>query len=158
MKKKIKKIIVACDCSEYSPQIFSYATEVASGLGAELIVTNVINRMELDRIERALTVTSGFSIKDYIATLKKERTEMIDNIIQKTGQAELFKKTIFKIAVPFQGLIEVINEEKADLLIMGNKGRGNLAGVLLGSCAEKMFRRCPVALLAVRVSMGRRRL
>lgn len=158
MGKKIDKIIVACDCSDYSSEIFSYAAEVARELGAKLIVTNVINRGELDRTERALGVYAPFSIEDYLASQKTERRKIIQELIEATGQAHLFKKTILKTGVPFRELIATIKDEKADLLIMGNKGRGNLANVLLGSCAEKMFRRCPSALLSVRVSKAERAL
>lgn len=156
MENKIKRIIVACDCSDFSTQIFSCAVEVAQGLGAELIVTNVINQRELERVERAMAVYAPFSAEDYIATQKKDRSEFIQKLIRATGQDSLFKKIVLRIGTPFHELIAAIKEENADLLIMGNKGRGNLANVLLGSCAEKLFRRCPVALLSVRVSEGNR--
>ncbi len=166
MSKKINKIIVACDCSDFSARIFAYAVEVARGLEAELIVTNVINRVELDRnkinrveldrIDRTMTGDPVFSIEEYIENKKKFRVKMIEKLIQATDQPGLFKKTIIKTGTPFQELITAIKEEKADLLIMGNKGRGNLEGVLVGSCAEKLFRRCPVALLSLRVSKGKR--
>ncbi len=41
--KRIKKIMVACDFSEYSKEALKYAAELAVDLKADLIVTNVIN-------------------------------------------------------------------------------------------------------------------
>jgi nucleotide-binding universal stress UspA family protein len=98
----------------------------------------------------------AFRIEEYFEKKKKFRLTMVQKLIQATDQPDLFKKIIIKIGTPFQELISTIKEENADLLIMGNKGRGNLAGVLMGSCAEKLFRRCPVALLSLRLGNEKR--
>jgi nucleotide-binding universal stress UspA family protein len=154
MAKRIKKILVACDCSDFSIQIFAYAVEIATGLEAALTVVNVINQIEVDRMARTVDTYSGHSVDDYVKSLKADRHDVIKSLIQDTGHPELFSKTVIKIGTHHEVLMEVIKQEQSDLLIMGNKGRGNLAGILLGSCAEKMFRNCPVAVLMVRVSNG----
>jgi nucleotide-binding universal stress UspA family protein len=59
-------------------------------------------------------------------------------------------KKIVRVGVPFQELARAIEDEQVDLMVVGPKGRGNLAGVLFGSNAEKLFRHCPVPLLSVR--------
>lgn len=156
MEGKRKKMIVACDCSEYSAQIFDYATTVAKAAGADIIVANVINQIALAQVEKALAVYESFDLSGYVSSLKSDHRAMIQGLIQETGETAHFKKTVFKTGIPFQALLDIIAEEKADLLVMGNKGRGNLTGVLLGSCAQKMYRRCSIPLLSVRVGRKRR--
>ena len=151
MKQKKKKMIVACDCCEYSAQIFKYAVTVAKAIGSDIVVANVINQIALVQVEKALSVYESFDLSSYVTSLKNDHLAKIQALIKETGETALFKKTVFKTGIPFQALLEIIAEETADLLVMGNKGRGNLTGVLLGSCAQKMYRRCLIPLLSVRV-------
>ena len=147
---KTKKIMVAVDFSEYSPKIAAHAGQLAADLGAELIFVNVINQRDIDMVKQVTMHTDKISVKDYINGLIDDRNEKMQSLLQETNCSRLPNRFLIKKGVPFMKLVETAKEEKADMVVMGTKGRGNIAGVLFGSQAEKMFRHCPVPLLSIR--------
>lgn len=82
--------------------------------------------------------------------IKKERSSRMEKILQQTRCENIPHRLIFKFGVPFEALIHLVKEEQVDIVTMGAKERTNLAGILFGSTAEKMFRLCPVPLLSIR--------
>ena len=95
---------------------------------------------------------SSVSTEKFIADQKSYRESEIDRIIGETGRKGIRVKKSIRTGTPFLELVQAIKDEGADLMIMGTKGRSNLIGVLFGTTAEKMFRRCPVPLLSIRKS------
>jgi nucleotide-binding universal stress UspA family protein len=157
--KDIDKIMVGCDLSSYSRATLAYAAKLADKLAAELIIVNVINKKELDTIlkvaegqfDRNIEKYVEKSAEEYVNRAKKERSRQLEELIDDIGCTHLSIRKIFRVGVPFQELIKAIGEEEADMMVMGQKGRSDLADVLFGSNAEKVFRRCPVPLLSVRL-------
>lgn len=50
---------------------------------------------------------------------------------------------------PAETLIEAIRSEKADAIVVGRRGHGRLAGLLLGSIAQKLVSLAPCAVVVV---------
>ena len=148
--KQINKILAAIDLSNYSAQTMQNAAELANEMKATLIVVNVINQRDVEAIKGAALEASNASIGDSLENQEKERLELIQNLIEEANCAHLSIRKVVCMGVPFQKLIHVVKDEGADLVVMGAKGRSNLANVLFGSTAEKMFRHCPVPLLSIR--------
>ena len=151
------KILVACDLSKYAIEALQVGAKLAKDLNAELLAVNVINQRDISAMETALkkikTEIDNFpvTIGGYVEGLKSERKRALQKIVDKAVGNQIEYRAVIGTGVPFKRLIEVANAEKPRIIVMGTKGRTNLADVILGSTAEKMFRHCPYPLLSVRI-------
>lgn len=148
--KAVSRILVAVDFSEHSLPTLRYAAGLARALHAELLLANVINQRDLDAVHKVEAVYPSLTLADYIAGAEEERLGMMDALIEEAGCGEIPVRRGVRPGVPHRVLTEWVRDEGIDLVVMGTKGRSNLADVIMGSTAEKMFRRCPVPLLSIR--------
>jgi len=146
---KLKRIVASMDLSSYSETTFLHALTLAKALGGELILLNVINSRGLEQIERLGAQGFGISKDQYIDTIQKERTEEFNKVYLPRAEG-VPCRAMFRVGLPWEQIIKALKEEKADLLVMGTKGRGNLAGALFGSTADKVFRHAPCPVVSVR--------
>lgn len=146
----VKKILVGLDFSVYSQQTLRYAAALASALNAELIAVNVINQRDIHAVEWVQRMDGRITVDHYIEMQKEERNKMTDELIKEAQCGHLTVTRVFRTGVPAHELLEEIKSSGADLVVMGTKGKTNLANTLFGSTAEKVFRRSPVTVLSVR--------
>ncbi len=153
--KKINKILVPYDFSEYSKESLEYAVKLADDLKAGIIIANIINARDLNTIRMAANFTGAISSDDFIKHKMENRLERINKMVEEISASHLSIKIVIKTGIPFCTLIQAVKDEGADIVIMGSKGRSNIQNILFGSTAEKMFRHCPVPLLSIRSNMNR---
>jgi nucleotide-binding universal stress UspA family protein len=149
--KTIHRILVAIDFSQFTKYILEYAVNLAEPLNADLVLANVINQRDIDIISKLSLNIRSMNAQEYIDQTRNERLQAMDAMMHDLRMPHLKYQKIIKTGTPFVELVQAITDTQADLAVMGSKGRGNIAGVLFGSTAEKLFRRSPVPLLSLRV-------
>ena len=145
-----KKIMVAVGMNRYTEGLLIYATGIADSMGAALICTSIINVRDVDAV--ATIAGMGYEVdgKNYVADIKAERQQEFDKILKKISRPSAKIRMVLKVGNPSEELLKVALKEDVDLIIMGIKSRSDLEYTLIGSVAEKVFRRSPIPILSYR--------
>ncbi|MCP4114875.1 MAG: universal stress protein [Desulfobacteraceae bacterium] len=150
--QNIEKILVCLDLSEYSTPAIDYAVEFAGDSDAKILLLNVVNQRDLNAVKLAgAYYPDKLDLDRYVADAKEERYNTIRALVKERFFDKKSAMTIqVTLGVPFEEILRVAEEEKADLIIMGHKGRSNIARTLFGSNAEKVFRHSLVPVVSIR--------
>jgi nucleotide-binding universal stress UspA family protein len=137
----MKTIIVPIDFSENADTALGYAVEFAKKESALLIVLHAYS------VNYPSAEVSYSVMEEIRANAKREAEEQLKNNCLKNIKAGDISFT--SIAVEggaVSVVLETAKEKKADLIIMGTKGAGNVLNQIFGSTAAKVIEKasCPV--------------
>jgi len=141
----MQRIIVATDGSSGANRAVDTAATLAKTSSADLVILTIggnITGAEL----RELAGVSG--------DLSKTMEEAANKVL---GQA---RKRALRIGVrtvklqtgwgdPAETIIDAVRRGKADMLVVGRRGRGRLSGLLLGSVSQKLATLAPCVVVIV---------
>jgi nucleotide-binding universal stress UspA family protein len=146
----IHEILVAVDFSGGSNSALDYAALIAKKLGANLHVIHVWQVPEfVPRSERTSEATLAYFRKALEDQASRELAELVRDA-KRRGIAVTHAFT--ESGVPSSVIVDVAARQKYDLIVLGTHGRTGLAHALLGSVTEKVLRRAPCPVVAVRGS------
>ena len=146
----VKKVMVALAFSEYAEGTFKFAAQFARCSEAELIVVTVLNTRDVESVQTISAMGYEVDGEHYVESVEKERRGMLEKIADQTNVAGVKIRAIFRVGNPIDELLKLIEEEAVDVVIMGPKGRTDLEHVLVGSVAEKIFRRSSATVISYR--------
>lgn len=153
-----KKILVAVAFSRYTEGLLKYATDIAGTMDAELVIASIINSRDVEAVGTIAAMGYEVDSENYVAGIKAEREQELHKILKKLAFPAEKIRTVFKVGNPSDELLKIAIKEDVHLIIMGLKGRTDLEHVLVGSVAEKVFRRSPVPILSYRDAENAERL
>lgn len=145
-----KKILVAMASTEHSRGIFDFAATLATGLDAQMLIVSIINARDIDAVRSVSDMGYAVDGDKYVAGIKSARQQEIESILGNTTFPKAHIQTIIRVGNPVEELLKIATHEAVDMVVMGTKGRTDLKHILMGSVAEKMFRRSPVTIVSYR--------
>ncbi len=126
-----EKILVAVDHSEITARVLDAARGLASLSRGEVWV---IHLRERETVGRTGLLTSSESSEEAGADV----TEVVDALTRAGIEAHgVVRDTLFGHAA--REIVTEAKERGADVIVMGSRGRSDLAGLVLGSTAHKVI-------------------
>lgn len=131
----MKKMLVAVDGSDHSRKVTNEASELAAALGAEVTLLTVME--EFFRQSGMSEVTQSD-----IEKINENRKKGVDEFLQEEAQKFREKGVKIKAQVakghPGQVICNFAREGGYSYIVLGNRGMGALAELLLGSVSNRV--------------------
>lgn len=147
-----KRVVVCVDLSENSAKAVQCAIHLARQDGASVDCVHVYQSamaMALDYggfvTPMQPIVTDAEAIKNWQGELQR----FLEPLLRNTEGMNIQQHVIEQINVR-DAIIEYATAQKADLVVLGTRGKGVLRHLLIGTTAEKIVQRAPCSLLAVK--------
>ena len=144
MASRIQGIMVATDGSESSDRAVDVAAALAQLEKTSLVIVTVATpspaaaRREFQRIEGSAADPSETAAQAILMDAQ-----------QRAGWAAVKARTVMLWGDPAEEIIKAVVDEKVDALVVGRRGHGKLAGLLLGSVSQKLVSLSPCMVTVV---------
>ena len=142
---QVNHILVPVDFSSDAGNAIDMAIDLAKKLAARITLLHVIHEVYVGVGEMAAALPPSY-IEDIEAEVGNEMQRLLEQVTQAGVQGDF----IVVHGVPFQCILDAVEDQKIDLIVMGTHGRTGLKHVLLGSVAEKVIRLSPCPVLVTR--------
>lgn len=150
--RNVQKILACIDLSEYSKLTMEFATALSRGFMAKIIVLNVVNIRDIDVVSKANRYCPELIDSElYTKKVKEDRYQQILRMVKEHFASDLNRmELLVHVGVPFKTILQLADSKEVDVLVLGNKGRENVLGTLLGATADRVFRHSTIPVLSVR--------
>jgi nucleotide-binding universal stress UspA family protein len=141
-------VLVGTDGSDSSLRAVDRAAQIAAGAGAKLVVATAYFPQGEDARAADVLKDEGYKMAGNapIYAILREAKERA----HAAGAKDVEEKAV--VGAPVDALVDLAEEVKADLLVVGNVGLSTIAGRLLGSVPANVARRSKSDVLIVHTS------
>jgi nucleotide-binding universal stress UspA family protein len=141
----MRHVMVATDGSSGANRAIDVAAELAKAVAGDLLIATVADS-QLAEEARQLARVEG-SIGDVLEALTTKTLKDAEARARHLGLSRIELRTGSGDVA--QSLIDIAAGNSVEMIVLGRRGRGQLAGLLLGSVSQKLVSLAPCAVTVV---------
>ena len=154
----MKPILAAVDNSHYSDLVMKQAVDLARLLSSDLIVLSVLNPdpMRNNTIGEANKQLRDFQhglIQRHFPTDITKESDTPDGVLYRHERGTKIRSIVTQ-GNAVEKICDFALQCDASLVLVGNRGLGNIGAALLGSVSEKVVRNCQRSVLVVKTGLS----
>jgi nucleotide-binding universal stress UspA family protein len=144
-------ILVGTDGSDTASTAVAHAIDLARELGARLLIVSAYepvssHRLQSERLEAPEDV-------QWMVNAREDVIEMLGGAEQEARDAGVGDvETFARQGDAADAILDVAEEQRADLIVVGNRGMTGASRFLLGSVPNKVSHHAPCSVLIVRTT------
>jgi nucleotide-binding universal stress UspA family protein len=142
----LSHVLVAMDFSEASNTALAYGRELARTFGARLDVLHVVPRLPKYYATDSYATVLPEIEEDMAQSAQREIDRLLTDEDRRLGARAILRT----LQSPAAGIIDHARDANIDLIVIGTRGRGGVAHLVLGSVAERVVHHAPCPVLTVR--------
>ena len=143
-------IVVGTDGSETAGEAVRQATDLAKAVGAQVHVVSAFEPVGHQRLREERTQVPDDM--QWMVHAREDVEATLRAAADRIGEAGVNVETYARQGDPADAILDVAEEQNADLIIVGNKGMTGAKRFLLGSVPNKVSHHAPCSVLIIRTT------
>jgi nucleotide-binding universal stress UspA family protein len=145
MTIQVERILVPIDFSDHAGAVVEWAAHLAEEHSSAIVLLHVYHLpVEFQQVE------GSYLPADFWTSIKEEAARALDEYGYKLRARGLAVEMIVREGYPATVIEEEVTRQKADMVVIGSRGRTGLKHLLLGSIAERVVQKAPCPVLTVK--------
>ncbi len=146
----MKTLLAAIDLSPITPRVLEGAGDLASSLGAKLIILHVAEpAAAYVPVGAAMDViTSPVPVEPPDMNALKERLEQLASLLRAKG---ITVETSASVALPAEEILEQAEKSNASMIVLGSHGHGALYHLFSGSVVTSVLHKSKIPVTVIPV-------
>src|SRR5438552_16472558 len=143
-------IVVGTDGSETAGEAVRQATDLAKAVGAQVHVVSAFEPVGNQRLREERTQVPDDM--QWMVNAREDVEATLRAAGERIGEAGVNVETYARQGDPADAILDVAEEQNADLIVVGNKGMTGAKRFLLGSVPNKVSHHAPCSVMIIRTT------